>query len=58
MEKRFVPLPKRKLLTVRLLLGRLCFVCARIFQGRGLLLGQWFQNKGILLLTGVKVKRD
>ena len=23
-----------------------------------MLVGQWFQNKGILLLTGVKVKRD
>jgi hypothetical protein len=40
------------------LLARLLFSLARVFQGRGMLIGQWFQNKGILLLTGVKVKRD
>tara|TARA_B100000029_G_scaffold286527_1_gene280285 strand:+ start:1169 stop:1300 length:132 start_codon:yes stop_codon:yes gene_type:complete len=43
---------------MRLLLARVFFLCARIFQGRGMLLGQWFQNKGILLLSGVKIKRD
>jgi hypothetical protein len=42
----------------RLLVARLLFFLARIFQGRGMLLGQWLQNKGILLLSGMKVKRD
>jgi hypothetical protein len=43
---------------MKLLLARLLFILAKVFQGRGMLVGQWFQNKGILLLTGVKVKRD
>jgi len=43
---------------MKLLLARLLFILAKVFQGRGMLIGQWFQNKGILLLAGVKVKRD
>jgi hypothetical protein len=43
---------------MRLLLARILFFIARVFQGRGMLVGQWFQNKGILLLSGVKTKRD
>jgi hypothetical protein len=39
-------------------LGQLCFLAARIFLRRGMLLGQWFQNKGILLLMKVGSKRD
>jgi hypothetical protein len=42
----------------RTLAARLLFFLARIFQGRGMLVGQWLQNKGILLLSGVKVERD
>jgi len=42
----------------RILLAKICFLLAKVFQGRGMLMGQWFQNKGILLLAGVKVKRD
>jgi hypothetical protein len=42
----------------KLFLARVYFFLARIFQGRGMLIGQWFQNKGILLLTGVKVEDD
>jgi hypothetical protein len=43
---------------MNLLLSRICFFFARIFQSRGMPVGQWFQNKGILLLAGIKVKRD
>jgi len=43
---------------MRSLLARLLFFGARLFQRRGMPVGQWFQNKGILLLAGVKVKRD
>jgi hypothetical protein len=43
---------------MRLFLARILFFCARIFQGRGMLVGQWLQNKGILLLARVKAKRD
>jgi hypothetical protein len=43
---------------MKLLLARLLFILAKVFQGRGMLVGQWFQNKGILLLAGVKTKRD
>jgi hypothetical protein len=43
---------------MRILAARLFFFLARVFQGRGMPIGQWFQNKGILLLTRVKVKRD
>ena len=43
---------------MKLLAARVAFALARIFQGRGMLLGQWFQNKGILLLSKVRTKRD
>lgn len=42
----------------RKILAKVCFFAARIFQGRGMLIGQWFQNKGILLLVEVGSKRD
>jgi hypothetical protein len=40
------------------LTAKLFFVLARVFLGRGMLIGQWFQNKGILLLTGMKENND
>jgi hypothetical protein len=40
------------------LTAKILFFLARVFQGRGMLIGQWFQNKGILLLAGVESKRD
>tara|TARA_A100001515_G_C4525115_1_gene194913 strand:- start:128 stop:262 length:135 start_codon:yes stop_codon:yes gene_type:complete len=40
------------------MLSRLLFFIARILQRRGMLLGQWFQNKGILLLSKVKINND
>tara|TARA_R110000824_G_scaffold380030_1_gene572256 strand:+ start:2000 stop:2131 length:132 start_codon:yes stop_codon:yes gene_type:complete len=43
---------------MKLLAARLFFFLARILLRRGMPLGQWFQGKGILLLAGVKVKRD
>tara|TARA_A100001515_G_scaffold98485_1_gene79394 strand:+ start:1139 stop:1270 length:132 start_codon:yes stop_codon:yes gene_type:complete len=43
---------------MRLLFARCLFLVARVLQSRGMLLGQWFQNKGILLLAGMKEKRD
>tara|TARA_A100001515_G_scaffold144630_1_gene149311 strand:- start:3449 stop:3580 length:132 start_codon:yes stop_codon:yes gene_type:complete len=39
---------------MRLLAARLMFFFARTLLRRGMLLGQWFQNKGILLLAGAK----
>jgi hypothetical protein len=45
-------------MAMRLLLARITFFLARAFQSRGMPIGQWFQNKGILLLAGVKHKRD
>ena len=39
---------------VRILYARLLFFLARICQKRGWLVGQWFQNKGILVLAGMK----
>jgi hypothetical protein len=43
---------------MKLLAARILFFCARVFQSRGKPLGQWFQNQGVLLLAGVKAKRD
>tara|TARA_B100000131_G_scaffold316237_1_gene355984 strand:- start:229 stop:363 length:135 start_codon:yes stop_codon:yes gene_type:complete len=43
---------------IRIIAARMSFFLARFFNSRGMLLGQWFQNKGILLLAGVKAKRD
>ena len=45
-------------MVMKLLAARVLFFLARIFQSRGMPIGQWFQNKAILLLSGVKVKRD
>ena len=39
---------------MRLLCARALFFLARLCQKRGWLVGQWFQNKGILMLSGVK----
>jgi len=39
---------------IRKTLARGFFLLARVLLRRGILLGQWFQNKGILLLAGVK----
>lgn len=39
-------------------LARFYFWIARLFLSRGKILGQWFQNKAILLLAGIKVNRD
>jgi|TARA_R110000851_G_scaffold200220_3_gene351374 hypothetical protein len=36
---------------LRLLAAKILFSLARLFQGRGMLVGQWFQNKAILLLA-------
>ena len=41
---------------MRLLLGRVLFALARVCQKRGWLIGQWFQNKGILMLAVVSRK--
>jgi hypothetical protein len=43
---------------MKLLTARIFFFLARVFQSRGMPIGQWFQSKGILLLAGIKVKRD
>jgi len=43
---------------LKLLAARVLFFFARLFQSRGMLLGQWFQNKGILVLSKVRIKRD
>ncbi len=41
------------------LLARLYFWLARVLLSRGHLAGQWFQNKGILVLIKIGVrKRD
>jgi hypothetical protein len=40
------------------LTAKILFFLARVFQGRGMFLGQWFQNKGILLLASGESKRD
>jgi hypothetical protein len=34
------------------------FLLARVFLSRGMRLGQWCQNKAILLLTGVRSHRE
>jgi hypothetical protein len=39
---------------MKLLAARILFFLARLCQGRGMLIGQWFQNKGILLLAAGK----
>jgi|TARA_B100000900_G_C20300685_1_gene602094 hypothetical protein len=36
---------------VRILAAKILFYLARVLQSRGMLLGQWFQNKGILMLA-------
>jgi hypothetical protein len=41
---------------MRLLAARLFFFLARNLQRRGMPIGQWFQSKGILLLTGVRAR--
>jgi len=43
---------------MKLLLAKVYFFLARQLQSRGMLLGQWFQNKGILLLAGAGKKDD
>jgi len=43
---------------MKTLLVKLLFLLARICLSRGMLIGQYFQNKGILLLSGVKQHRD
>jgi len=41
-------------MTPRIFTAKILFFLAKVFQGRGMLIGQWFQNKGILLLAGSK----
>ncbi len=41
---------------MRLFLGRLLFALARPCQKRGWMIGQWLQNKGILMLASVRRK--
>ena len=43
---------------MKLLLARVLFFLARKLQSKGMMLGQWFQNKGILLLSKIGPKRD
>jgi hypothetical protein len=43
---------------MKMILARTLFLLARVFLKRGMLLGQWFQNKGILLLAGTKVNNE
>jgi hypothetical protein len=40
------------------LAAKILFFLAKIFLSRGMLVGQWFQSKGILLLAEVGSKRD
>ena len=44
--------------TLAKLLAYLYFMFARYFVRKGSPIGMWFQNKGILLLTGLRRKRD
>jgi hypothetical protein len=37
-----------------MILAKTLFFLARVFLSRGMLIGQWFQNKGILLLAAGK----
>jgi len=43
---------------LKILIARILFFLARAFQSRGMLFGQWLQNKGILLLSKVKIKDE
>ena len=43
---------------MKITLARFYFWVARLFLSRGKILGQWFQNKAILLLASAKVDRD
>ena len=42
---------------MRLMLAKVLFFFARRLQRRGMMLGQWLQNKAILLLAGIKMNR-
>ncbi len=48
---------QQRIKTMRLTLARVIFFLARILQKRGIMLGQWLQNKGILLLASIKMNR-
>jgi hypothetical protein len=41
---------------MRKILAKLLFLLARVFLSRGMLVGQWCQNKAILLLVGTRSK--
>ena len=43
---------------MKITLARCYFWLARQLLSRGNILGQWFQNKAILLLASMKVNRD
>ena len=43
---------------MRKILAKVLFLLARVFLSRGMRVGQWCQNKAILLLTGVREHRE
>ena len=43
---------------VRKIAAKILFLLARVFLSRGMLVGQWCQNKAILLLSGVTQHRE
>jgi len=40
------------------IVSKILFFLARVFLRRGLVIGQWFHNKAILIATGVRAHRD
>jgi len=48
---------QQRIKTMRLMLAKVLFFFARPLQKRGIMLGQWLQNKGILLLANTKMNR-
>ena len=43
---------------MRKTLANVLFYLAKVFLSRGMPLGQWCQNKAILVLTGVRSHRE
>mgnify|MGYP007010370901 FL=1 len=43
---------------MRKIAAKILFLLARVFLSRGMLVGQWCQNKAILLLSGVTQHRE
>ena len=43
---------------MRKTLAMILFFLARVFLSRGMRVGQWCQNKAILVLTGVRSHRE